>query len=216
MSLRGVIFDLDGTLADTHDMAVGLIGETIERFGGPRLGPNDLIALFGPNEQGIFRGVLGDRWEEAWGYYLGEYLDRHQEAPSPFPGIEELVVSLHDAEARLGVITGKTVTTGRMSLDVIGLSPYFSDLRGGAIEGVIKRSDIDTMVSGWGLSPRAVAYVGDTPTDIDEARGAGVVAVAACWSDYADVAALREAGPDEMFGEVAELARWLRENITHP
>lgn len=208
-SLRGVIFDLDGTLADTHEMAIGLIGETIERFGGPRLGPSELIALFGPNEQGIFRGVLGDRWEEAWGYYLGEYLDRHRECPDPFPGIIDLVGSLRATGARLGVITGKTATTGRMSLDVLGLSPYFPDLRGGAMEGIVKRADIAAMVSGWGLGLGAVGYVGDTAADVIEAKAAGVVAIAACWSGYADVASLGAADPDLIFSEVTELANWL-------
>ncbi|HEY6634450.1 MAG TPA: HAD hydrolase-like protein [Acidimicrobiia bacterium] len=208
-----MIFDLDGTLADTHEMAIGLIGETIERFGGPWLGPDELIALFGPNEKGIFRGAVGVRWEEAWAHYLGEYPARHRECPAPFPGIFDLVVSLQSLGANLGVITGKTARTGRISLDVLGLSPYFSDLRGGAMEGIVKRTDIAAMVSSWGLGHDAVAYVGDTATDVVEAKAAGVVAIAACWSDYADEVSLRAAEPDLIFVTVEELANWLETNV---
>ena len=61
-ALRGVVFDLDGTIAETFPMAIDLIGGTIERHGGGRLPPAEVIGLFGPNEMGVFRSALGSGW----------------------------------------------------------------------------------------------------------------------------------------------------------
>ena len=207
--LRGVIFDLDGTLAETHAMAVSLIGEAIARHGGPCLSEPEVMALFGRNEQGIFREAVGDGWERAWEFYLDSYISRHREASEPFPGIVDLLDDLGRRRLHLGVITAKTLTTGTLSLRVLGLEQHFSQVRGGGMDGVTKHLQIDELVSLWKLDPKSVAYVGDTRSDVSEAIGAGVIAVAAGWSRYADVEGLRAAGPDHLFDAVSDLARWL-------
>lgn len=56
--------------------------------------------------------------------------------------------------------------------------------------------------------PQAVAYVGDAPYDIDAAKHAGVIAVAAAWAISADAAALAARQPQVLFRSVAEFAVW--------
>ena len=207
--LSGVIFDLDGTLAETHPMAIELIGGTIAAHGGPVLTAAEVIALFGPNEQGVLRSVLGEDWERAWQGYLDRYVEMHRLCPQPFPGIAGVLGSLQDRGCQIGLVTGKTATTGRLSLEVLGIAAFFRSVEGGSIDGLIKSDRIRHVVVEWGLDPGAVAYVGDTPLDVREARTAGVVAVSAAWSDFADPGALAGAAPDALFERVADLAAWL-------
>jgi phosphoglycolate phosphatase-like HAD superfamily hydrolase len=54
-----------------------------------------------------------------------------------------------------------------------------------------------------------VAYVGDTTLDIRESRKAGVIAVGAAWSGFADRAGLAGEEPDALFDAVDDFARWL-------
>lgn len=208
-SLKGVIFDLDGTLAETHPMAIRLIGESISRSGGGEMSGMQVMALFGRNERGVFRLALGDEWEPAWDFYLENYVDRHQVCSQPFPGIPEILLALSQRGIRLGLVTAKTVTTGTLSLEVLGLDGYFDEVSGGGMDGVTKRDDIARMISLWELDPNTVVYIGDTASDVEEAKAAGAGSIAAAWSDFADVDALHAARPDQLFVTVDDLGKWI-------
>lgn len=213
MPLRGVIFDLDGTLAETHGMAIDLIAEAIVEGGGPELSPSEVMAYFGRNEQGIFESAVGDGWETSWNYYVDAYVDRHQDCSEPFAGLFELLSDLDSAGCLLGVITAKTGRTGRLSLEVLGIDGFFPEVHGGAREGVTKRRDLAHLVHSWEVDVSEVVYVGDSVSDVEEARAARVMAVAAAWSSYADREALVAAEPDALFDVVGDFADWVRSRI---
>ena len=209
--ISGIVFDLDGTIAETQPMAVELIGSTIAAHGGPRLPPSGVTALFGPDEKGVLRSALGETWETAWEDYLGRYLEMHRLCPAPFPGMADLLESLYLRGCPLGLVTGKTATTGLLSLEFFGVGAWFRSVEGGSIDGLVKTERISGIVAEWGLDPAEVAYVGDNRLDVSEAHAAGVVAVSAAWSEFADPGILRAAGPDFMFETVAGFAAWLDE-----
>lgn len=209
--LRAVVFDLDGTIADTFPMAIDLIGEMITSHGGPALTPTQIVALFGPNEKGIFQKVLGEGWEEAWRDYRAVYVARHSACPEPFPGMKSLIEELDNRGCRLGLITGKTTETGRLSLQVFGLEERFDAVEGGATDGVVKAQCLLHMLQAWELQGDEVAYVGDTETDMNEARAAGVIALGAAWAAHSDTRAL--AAAQTVFGDVASFARWVLDRV---
>ena len=142
MKLTGVIFDLDGTIAESHPMAFQLIGGAIADHGGGSLTPEEVMALFGPNEQGIFQRALGDRWEPAWAQYVEDYERHHDICPEPFPGVRALLERLRACGTRLGLVTGKTETTVRISLEVFGITELFDGVHGGSVNGSVKEAAI--------------------------------------------------------------------------
>ena len=210
MKLSGMIFDLDGTIGETFPMAVELIGSTIAEFGGPSLSADEVIGLFGPTEMGILQGQLGDRWREAWDSYLARYIEMHDMCPEPFPGIREIIESLHRDGIPLGLVTGKTAETGALSLEVFGLARMFDAVEGGAPEGIIKADCIRSILDRWEAAADKVAYIGDHPADVREAKAAGTIALAAAWSAFADEAVLAAEQPDALFTDVAAFGHWLR------
>ena len=210
MSLSGVIFDLDGTIAESHPMAIELIGGAIAEYSDRDLSPEEVTSLFGPNEQGIFRTAVGEeRWEQAWEQYLDDYINLHDLCPEPFPGIKDLLEGLHACGCRLGLVTGKTATTAGISLDYFGISNLFSGVEGGSMDGVVKAGAIESLLRAWDLDESDVVYVGDTVGDVTESRRAGVEAVAAAWSGFADRAGLEAEKPDVLFDDVASFAAWV-------
>jgi len=208
-ALRGIVFDLDGTIAETFPMAIDLVGRTIERHGGGTLTAEEVIAYFGPTEQGILRAALGEGWEAAWEDYLAAYVPAHRMCPRPFPGMTEAIREAHARGCRIGLVTGKTATTGALSLEVFGIADLFDGVEGGAMDEIVKAERIATLLGAWHLRPDAAAYVGDVPGDVREARTAGVAAVAAAWSAFADRDALAAEQPDLLFDDVASFAEWL-------
>ena len=63
MRLRGMIFDLDGTLTDTFSVCFLAFRETIQSALGRQPSDDEIYAYFGPSEEGMLQQWVPDRWE---------------------------------------------------------------------------------------------------------------------------------------------------------
>lgn len=207
--LKGVVFDLDGTLADTLPIVVKAFEQTFEEVGVPPRTQSEIFAEFGPTEDGVIAAMFGDLSDEAVPVYYGSYRQLLADGVAPFDGIRELLTACKEAGLRLAVVTGKSDSGAAITLDVLGLAGMFEAVRGGSELGIIKAQQISDLVDCWHLSPDRVGYVGDHPLDVSESRKAGVRAISAGWASTVDVPALVSAEPDELFLTVEELATWL-------
>lgn len=207
--LRAVIFDLDGTLADTLPVVVKAFEITFEEVGVPVRTQSEIFAEFGPTEDGVIAALFGDLSDSAVPVFYEHYRRLLSDGVVPFDGIRELLAGCQQAGLRLAVVTGKSDRGAAVTLDVLGLADVFETVRGGSDLGIIKAEEINDLVRGWHLSPGHVGYVGDHPLDIAESRKAGVRAISAGWASTADVQAIVSAGPDELFLTVEDLAAWL-------
>jgi phosphoglycolate phosphatase/pyrophosphatase PpaX len=212
--LQGVIFDLDGTLADTLDVCIEAFQFAIKAHTGEQLSPAKVVALWGPTEEGVLREAVGPEWEESVETFLSEYERLHVSVPEPFPGIRELLNHLRSVGIPAAVVTGKGPRSAQISLEVLGIEDAFDAVEAGSIDGAIKAQKISHILDQWDVSPAAVVYVGDHPHDAVEAHKAGTMAVAAAWSHHTDVEALRRSGPDEYFDSSQEFAAWLIDQTT--
>lgn len=199
---RGVIFDFDGTIADTLGTCITAFQETFIEHGGPELSAEEVRALFGPTESGVLRSVLGDGWRDALATYLVRYAELHSLQPLPFPGIFALLRELERLSVHRGIVTGKGMGSTMISLRILGLDSHFEDVGAGSIDGVVKAEAIVEMCAKWRIEPADTAYVGDSPGDIDEARKAGVVPIGAAWAPAVDLGALEERHPAALFTTV--------------
>jgi phosphoglycolate phosphatase-like HAD superfamily hydrolase len=208
MKLQGMIFDLDGTLADTIPVCIEAFQYTFKHYLGQAFTAQDIEAMFGPNEEGMLQRLLPHTWPQALDLYLLEYERAHAGCLAPFKGITPLLVSLRARGLRLGIVTGKGLGSARISARVLGLDPYFDGIEVGSTDGGIKSARIRAFNTRWAVAPQTVAYVGDAPADIDAAKQAGVVAAAAAWAASADAAALAARQPDVLFRRVTDFAVW--------
>jgi len=208
MRLAGAIFDLDGTIADTFAICFATFRNALVHVSGPILTDAEIQARFGPSEDGMFQRVIPERWEEAFSVYLAEY-ERHLPLCGLFPVIPTVLTWLGQRGVPLALVTGKSRPTALMSLKAFGLDAVFDPVETGSATGVVKAAAIARVVSGWGVAPDAVIYVGDAVSDVRAAHAAGVHAVAAAWAPTASVAELRELAPHELFTDVADFHAWL-------
>ena len=207
--LSGVIFDLDGTLADTLDLCVEAFQVAIAEHTGDRLTPSEVVALWGPTEEGVLRSAVGAGWEDSVETFLAEYQRLHVAVPEPFPGIRDALDHLRSVGVPAAVVTGKGPRSARISLDVLGIADLFGAVEAGSINGAVKAEKITRILEMWNVSPQTTIYVGDHPHDATEAHKAGTIAVAAAWSSHTDVDAVRRSGPDEFFDSSLDFASWL-------
>ncbi len=213
MKLKGFIFDLDGTLGDTFPVFFEAFRKAFDEFLGRRFTEREIIALFGPTEEGIIKRLVPDRWRDCLQTYLDEYERAHARFPDPFPGIENALILLRKRGVSLAIVTGKGPRSTAVSLGYFGFAHYFDVVETGSADGPVKPCLIRKVVERWGASPTQVAYIGDMASDIEAAKEAGVIPLGAAWASTSDLNTLDETGALKTFGAVESFIKWIEDNI---
>jgi len=210
--LKCVMFDLDGTIADTHPLCLAAFKAALKATGGREFTEAEITATYGPSEDGCLKALVGDRAGEGLKIYLEYYRAHHRRlCPAPFPGMREVFDLVRARGAELVLITGKCAASLALDLAVFGLEDNFRIIKTGRPEGADKPADMRAVLAELGLDPLEAVYVGDAPTDVTSARAAGLPVLAAAWAPGTEIDRLRSLGPDRLCRTVAELAGWLEE-----
>ncbi len=205
---HGLIFDLDGTLGNTLPATYRAFRVVFEKYLGRMYTDHEIHAMFGPNEEGVLQRALGAQWEQAYYDYLQAYPSHYDEEEARFPGVLSMLETLLERGVLLGVVTAKGQGSGVISLDLLEMSRFFSEVRYGHAEGAVKPRCIGEVLAAWNLPPEHAVYVGDAPSDIRSAREAGVASVAAAWAPTAEPRQLLAEEPDFFFGDMAAFNEW--------
>lgn len=179
-----VIFDLDGTLADTFALIVSSWNAAVSGPMGRTYAPEEVIARFGLPEHGMIRRELDGRpgVEEAVEEFHRHY-DAEHGSVSAFPGVDTMLRSIRDAGIPMGVMTGK----GRRSLDITLDKLGWTHLFGSTVTGddVVNQKPapdgVEKAAREIGADPKRCVYVGDSPVDIRAGNAAGMTTIAAGW-----------------------------------
>jgi 2-phosphoglycolate phosphatase len=203
-----IIFDLDGTLADTFPLIVSAWNAAVTPHTGRRYSPDEVIARFGvPDPQMIRRELSGAAGEQAVETYHAHYADRHG-IVTPFEGVNEMLAELRRRKVPLGLMTGKGRRSATITLDALGWT--------GTFDAVVTGDDVERQKPApdgplaaarmLDVQPARCAFAGDSPADIGAAQNAGMLCVAAAWhGHYADE--IRAMNPDVWAETPADLLR---------
>lgn len=208
--LKGIIFDFDGTLADTLPLCILSFQEAMYKVTGIRYSESDITQHFGKSEEGIISILAPHCYENALDTYIETYEKNHHLCPDVFDGIREILDELAANNVNTALITGKGRHTIDVALDYMGLKKYFEYVEHGDPNGSVKTKCIRTISGLWGLHPSGLAYVGDQPSDIKESKAAGVLSVAVSWAQTSNHTALLRHKPDMIFSEVSEFREWVQ------
>jgi HAD superfamily hydrolase (TIGR01509 family) len=212
--LKAVIFDIDGTLANTVPLCVQAFRQAMEPQLHRPLSDEEIKGAFGPDEEGTIAAFNPPDVKKALADFMQYYTSLHGEmCPEPFEGITALLDKLKEKGVRLAVSTGKGKETSALSLQRFGIRHYFDMIENGAPEGSRKPEAIQQIIAAFGVNRNEVVYVGDSPGDIRESHKAGIQVVAAAWASSAERAKLAKEEPDEIFESVEDFAEWLDQRI---
>ena len=201
-----VLFDLDGTLADTIPLIVAsyqhafrsVLAEEVDEararawIGRPLLG-----ALLEENPD---HGHELDRVYREWNLANTARLIRR------YPGVLELLDDLDAAGVRTAVATSKRRETARLALHSVGIDQRLDVVA--ALEDTDRHKPtpdpLHHAAAVLGVDPGDCVYVGDATVDVLAARAAGMASVAVSWG-AGERAALVASGPDAVVDSVADL-----------
>lgn len=203
------LFDLDGTLTDSLDLSAQAFIYTFRRHLQREYSPEEIFAMFGPCEEGVFRRENAREAPAMLKTFLSFYRRRHNQYAAAYPGIADLLADLN-RKMPLAVVTGKGREPALITLAKTGLARYFQVLISGSCvqEHKPHPEGIEMALAELGVSPSAAFYLGDSTGDLLTARRAGVAALAALWGAR-DKSALLAMRPDAAFAVPEELLVWL-------
>ena len=209
-----VIFDVDGTLTQTNELIFASFNHVADKYLGKTLSREEIIALFGPPEEGGLVKLLGEEVgnmarEDLYSFYS----THHTEMASLHNGIEELLMFLKSRGTKLAVFTGKGRRTTDISLGTLNIVQYFDVIVTGSEVAHHKPhpEGIQKVIAALDLNPSDVLMVGDPVSDIKASRAAGVRVAAAAWDSY-DRDRLLQAPADYLFHHPGEMLQWLKES----
>jgi pyrophosphatase PpaX len=215
MRLRGMIFDMDGTLCDTLPGCVAAFQHVFERYLGRRYDEAEVLAMFGPSEEGMIRRLVPpEQSDAAVADFLGEYERLHDGRTVVFPGLERALKLLRERGIRLGIVTGKGPASAAITLRRSGLEPLFDVVQAGSPEGGVKPKSLRAVLERWQMPPGEVAYVGDSPSDMHDASEVGVVPLGAGWAATSSVQDPACCGAAVTFDSVERFTRWIEEEVS--
>jgi len=212
---RFVVFDWDGTLADSTALIAAAIQQACRDIGEPV--PDDSAARYviGLGLADALRHVAPalapERHRDLAIRYRHHYLTGDPQIPL-FAGAREMLDELNLAGLLLGVATGKTRVGLTRALEQQGIADRFVATRC-ADEGFPKPNPdmLLHLMDRVGAEPRETLMIGDTTHDLLLARNAGVVAVAVSYGAH-EAAELAQCDPLALVHSIGELRRWLQAN----
>src|ERR1700678_2460188 len=212
-SVRTVVFDLDGTLADTAPDLIGALNFILGREGLPPVPLESERTMIGAGARALL-----ERGLEVDGRHAGvedinrltddfiEYYAAHiADASRPFDGLESALDNLAAKGYRFAVCTNKLEWLSKRLLDRLGLSGRFAAICGADTFGISKPHPpiLRQTVARAGGELSSTVMVGDAGPDIGVARRAGVPVIGVEFG-YTDVP-IADLKPDRLIGHMSEL-----------
>lgn len=197
MKSYGIIFDCDGTLVDSLNQAVDSMSYALAQVGEHGLSPARIKQYFGAGVDRILGRILGDagRAGAAFEYYL-EHQATLALRTQMHTSVREMLKDLADRGVPMAVVTGRHERDLELVLAPHNLKDYFVTLVADNHAAKSKPAPDGVLLAAkrMGLDPAHTFYVGDAVYDMQAARAAGSVPLAALWNHPADSADLKEAG----------------------
>lgn len=211
MAIELLIFDLDGTLADTKLDLAHAVNAARLHFGLPPLDNEVVYSYVGNGAPVLIRKVMGSGYSEAeiqlaLEHFLAYYREHMLEHTTLYPGVRESLDRLRAAGVRMAVLTNKPEKISQDMLAGLGVDGYFLRICGGN-SLVQKKPDpagVRILLEETGIPQERALMVGDSAVDVLTARNAGI---AVCGVTYGfQPESLAGEPPDILVDRIEDLA----------
>lgn len=213
--IKGILFDFDGTLANTIDLIVATFEHTCVTDLGVK-----------PDRQRIIDTIglpLGDALELLSGIHEQQRIlelrqiygafnaANHDTMIKPIPGVAELLLQLKQRDLKLAVVTSKKAYMLERGMQCLGMLPYI-DATVSVLDTERGKPAPDPMLLACerlDLTPGECLCVGDSPFDMQSGNAAGCVTVAVEYTQLDWQSLLEQGKPDYTISQPLDLLQLL-------
>jgi phosphoglycolate phosphatase len=203
---RTIIFDFDGTIADTLDAVVKIVNDHSEDFGYNKVTKQDIPYLQGKKPREILSHLGISIFKlPSWVKKIHSEINKEITNMTPTVNISPLLSDLSDdTDIHLGILTSNTQENVQQFLEKNELDFFEFVHTGKSVFG--KSHLINKIVKQQHLNPNEVVYVCDEIRDIEAARKSGIQSVAVTWG-YNTKDVLAKENPNFLVATPDELAK---------
>lgn len=208
--IKGVLFDLDGTLLDTLEDLYQSVNAALAACGFPERTRMEVRSFVGNGVRNLMVRSVPDgeenpKFEECFQKFREHYVVHLNDHTAPYAGIMELLAELKEKGIPTAVVSNKSdAAVKELCRETFGdLVP----LAIGESERVQKKPAPDTVIeaaAGIGVLLKDCVYVGDSEVDLATAENAGIPCISVSWG-FRDKELLESLGAKTLLDMVAEL-----------
>jgi phosphoglycolate phosphatase len=183
MSIKLIIFDLDGTLTDSLADLTAAANHMLSAFGRPIMDETGVRQLVGEGARRLVErampGATGKEVEQGLTIFLA-YNEAHiADQTVLYPGVAKTLAALHAKGLTIALLSNKNELLCRKLLEALGVNHYFAEVVGADSLPERKPSPepVRYLLKRFGVLPQEAAMVGDSINDIAAGDVAGVVTI---------------------------------------
>jgi phosphoglycolate phosphatase len=191
-----LIFDFDGTIADTLQVVVRIVNEIGPEFGLPPVSSDEFIGLKNKSV-----GELLDLANISWTQLplvIKRARDRfthHMDAVSPIATMPEVLRAIHEKGYMTGILTSNTKENVKEFIRVHDIEVFTFVRAPRSLFG--KSRAIKDILKYNGFDPKDAVMIGDEVRDVEAAQKAKIDSIAVSWG-FNSVELLSKAGPTKL------------------
>ena len=185
--MKGIIFDLDGTLLDTIDDLAAAVNFALEKNSFGTLSLSEIKENVGNGARRLIadslpRGFEEPDYEKCFGDFTLYYREHLSVFTKPYDGVTELLSELKKRNIKTAILSNKPDRATKALAKL-----YFGDLIdvcSGERDGIPKKPDpsgIFALLSEMELKAEECLYAGDMDVDIMTAKNSGMVCISCLW-----------------------------------
>jgi len=187
MNFKGVIFDLDGTLADTGADLADAINLMLQSFGFEAKSQSDILKHINFGARAFVGGCLPedakDISDEAFTRYIGFYRERCLDKTYIYGGVPELIKTLVEYDIKLCVLSNKPDDTTKKIVSGLLDAGDFTEIIGGSDKFPHKPSPESSLylANEMRARPDEIVFIGDSDVDMKTAVNASMFPLGVSW-----------------------------------
>lgn len=203
MKYRLVIFDIDGTLADSFPWFLRVLNGVADRFGFRRTAPDEVAAMRHAGAAEILERLAVPRWKlPLIVRHMRALKTRDLDEIPLFPGVDAVLAALFARGMVLAVVSSDSEDNVRRALGPANTTLVAHYACGASLFG--KPRKFRAVLRRAGVAASEAIAIGDEVRDIEAARTVGLACGAVAWG-YADVSALTAQQPDLVFEHMDDI-----------
>lgn len=187
MTIRAVLFDLDGTLVDSLEDLTDAVNHIRDAFSHPPIAADAVRLKVGKGARHLVQQVLPDASDSDIDRALDLFLEFNRQHIADksrlYPGILEALHGLAARNVRMAVISNKNEALSTLLLQTLGIRDLFENITGGDTYRERKPSPLPLLnvADRLGTAPGECVMVGDSVNDMQAGQQANIAFIGCTW-----------------------------------